>query len=272
MTSTLFDHDMDHRHQAAERRTIRRLVLAGVLQGVRGRRDWSVNDAASAASIAPMTWRRLEDGLDVRRRSLTAVDGLLGLPFGTTSRALDDDELMVDLLRRIGQHPPAELAADDYLGALADRARSAAAPRRTYTIGQEHLTDVRTTPTTYSAVLDPQTMAGLAATREALAAAVDAVRLPISDITRAAELAVSMHRRAVTPAIERAVRALLDALPDLVTADLTDSIRAADLLVAIPDYPDAVEAAVEVARAATARAIEAGLARQSEPAADPVAE
>jgi len=95
---SLFDDpDLRHGPDPAERRAVRRQVLGGILRLIRGRNAWSVNDAASAASIAPMTWRRLEDGLDVRKRTLTALDSLLGQPFGTVRRALDDDLVMVSL-------------------------------------------------------------------------------------------------------------------------------------------------------------------------------
>ncbi|MGD9530540.1 MAG: helix-turn-helix domain-containing protein, partial [Pseudonocardia sp.] len=124
---SLFDDpDLDHGPDLAERRTVRRQVLAGILRVIRGRNDWSVNDAASAASIAPMTWRRLEDGLDVRKRTLTALDSLLGQPFGTVRRALDDDLVMVSLtgLADVDASTVAPEDAGAFLDALAERFRT----------------------------------------------------------------------------------------------------------------------------------------------------
>jgi hypothetical protein len=120
MTAALFEEDVD---TEAERRQIRQLALGGALQLIRGRRAWSVNDAAQHAGLAPMTWRRIEDGLSVRAASHTAVDRLLDLPFGTTRRALNDDLMMVDIVKLTGTDTR-HVAADNAADFLADFART----------------------------------------------------------------------------------------------------------------------------------------------------
>lgn len=133
-TQTLFDDPTaEQGPDPAVRRAVRRAVLGGVLQLVRGTRGWAVNDAASHAGIAPMTWRRLEEGLDVRRRSLAALDHLLGEPVGGVQRALDDDLVMLALAGRYGVDVNAVGPADaaDCLNHLAERFRtgSSSTPR-----------------------------------------------------------------------------------------------------------------------------------------------
>lgn len=126
-TTTLFDdHDMDQGPDPGVRRAVRRAVLGGVLHLIRAARGWNVNDAASQAGMAPMTWRRLEDGLDVRRRSLAAVDHLLDEPLGTAQRALDDDLLMLSLAGKHGVDVTAAgpIGAADFLDQLAERFRT----------------------------------------------------------------------------------------------------------------------------------------------------
>jgi hypothetical protein len=120
MTAALFEEDVD---TEAERRQIRQLALGGALQLIRGRRAWSVNDAAQHAGLAPMTWRRIEDGLTVRAASHTAVDRLLELPFGTVRRALNDDLMMVDIVKLTGTDVR-HVATDNAAEFLADFART----------------------------------------------------------------------------------------------------------------------------------------------------
>lgn len=87
---------------AGKRATVRRQALGGALRLLRSHRRWSVQDAAAATGIAPMTWRRVEHGLDVRERTHTALDGLLGRGPGVVARALADDVLMVELVGALG--------------------------------------------------------------------------------------------------------------------------------------------------------------------------
>src|ERR1700754_683380 len=91
ITIVLDGGDMGQKPDPAVRRAVRQQVLAGAVRMVRTARGWSVNDTAAQAGVAPMTWRRVADGLDVRRKAMTAIDGVLNLPFGTAARALDDD-------------------------------------------------------------------------------------------------------------------------------------------------------------------------------------
>ncbi|QJY51232.1 hypothetical protein [Pseudonocardia broussonetiae] len=267
---------MAQRPDPAERRAVRRLVLAGMLQSIRARNGWSVNDAASRASIAPMTWRRLEDGLDVRRRSLTAVDGLLEQPFGTVSRALNDDLVMVELLRldRDDVDAVAPETSASYLDALAERQRSGS------TGGVHHyrsVTDhIGVTGSAASAVANlgalraqagGGTVARAAAELGALQAGTPSVENLLAGlaafstpnpgpVSQAAMLVDLITRRPMTPALENAVAAILAAMPDLVTDRLQDAARAVDVL-ALSENESLHEAAAEVARLATDRAVEA---------------
>lgn len=86
------DREEDHRRT-------RRLALGGALQLIRARNRWTVLDAAHHAQLAPMTVRRIEDGLPVRDRSYAALDKLLGLMPGSVKRALADDRVMADFVR-----------------------------------------------------------------------------------------------------------------------------------------------------------------------------
>lgn len=197
MTTSLFDQDVDHGPDPDERRAVRRAVLGGVLHSHRVSQGWSVNDAASAASIAPMTWRRLEEGLDVRRRSLTALDGLLGLPLGTTSRALDDDLAMVAFASAAGDVFTGMDTTDSaaYLDELAERFRSG-------TVGSRATVRV-TAATRYRS----GSLGGLTAT---------AGKPPASDLVLAAELVESIWTRpTITPTLQAAVDAVLAAMPEL---------------------------------------------------------
>lgn len=277
MKTTLFDDDdMAQRPDPAERRAVRRLVLAGMLQSVRARNGWSVNDAASRAGIAPMTWRRLEDGLDVRRRSHTAVDGLLEQPFGTVTRALNDDLVMVELLRVDREDVDAvepETAAS-YLDALAERHRSGS------TGGVHHYRTVTDSIGTTDSVgqahgaasasarlgglrAGSRSVEDLLATLAAASTPLQPPPPPVSDLTRAAQLVDHITRRALTPALENAVASILAAMPDLVTPHLDDAFAAVDVLSESPNRT-LNAAAGEIARIATDRAIEASKAAREE--------
>lgn len=240
------DQDMDHRPDPTERRTVRRLVLAGVLQGYRNGNGWSVNDAASKASMAPMTWRRLEEGLDVRRRAQSSVDSLLGLPFGTIARALNDDALMIELVMSHGNDVVDARKAKDpasFLDMLAERARSGSAPVHHYRTITDHAPAVDSVTASVSRVSAQVTP-------------------PISDLTRAAQLVDQITRRTLTPALENAVAAILAAMPDLITPNIHDATAAVDLMSASPNRTLNM-AAGEVARQATEAAIAAAKERAS---------
>ncbi len=247
---TLFDdHDVDRRPDPAERRAVRRHVLAGIVQALRRRHNWTVNDAASAASIAPMTWRRLEDGLDVRQRTLTALDSLLGQQFGTVRRALDDDLVMLELAQ-LADVDVAGVKPDGvsvYLDDLAERFRTGS-------------------PAPSSARAHARTATGhgtanLALSASAVGRAVDAARAAMpatSDLTRAAELVDLISKRSMTPALQLAVKAILAAMPDLVSvADLRVPMPTVDVL-SSAEISDVLDKAGEAVRAATNAAIADG--------------
>lgn len=252
---TLFDDDdVDQRPDPAVRQAVRRLVLGGILQVVRTRNAWSVNDAASAASIAPMTWRRVEEGLDVRKRTLTALDELLKQPFGTVRRALDDDLAMVALtqLADVDISEVSPTTAADFLDALAERFRTGTAVE-VYRHDVNPLT--REYTIRHAAGTVGINMRGLGVTQVPGARPAYRVRIPgppVSDLTRAAELVDHISRRATTPALERAVKALLAAMPDLVTPNLDDAFEAVNRLSMNSDW---AATAGKVAQRATDAAI-----------------
>lgn len=159
-----------------ERARVRRTVLGGVLHVVRVRRGWSVNDAAAAATLAPMTLRRVESGLAVRRRSLAALDGMLDQPAGTVERALADDVAMLALARLVvDERPddPADVGA--LLDQLAERFRSGTITSR---------------PSPTLPV--------------------------VSELVAAAALLDRLVQHPPTPAIDHAIDAIVKAMPDLV--------------------------------------------------------
>jgi len=202
--TTLFDDHDTANLTAAERRTIRRRALGGALAFVRTGRRWTVNDAASAAGLAPMTWRRLEDGLEVRQRSHSAVDNLLGLPFGTVKRALADDVLMVDLVAATGAVERATVPdheAGTFLASYADRVTTGTvrAPRPW-------------------PVVDDETRRSLLA----LSMHVPATRpTPLDSVTRMVEVLAPLAAR--SEAIAEAVRAAAAAIPDVIAHQVVEA-------------------------------------------------
>lgn len=100
--ATLFDDPNVTPQTEDEGPELRARALGGVLSVLRDRRGWSVEAAAAHAKLSHMTWRRLEEGRPVRGKSLAAVDQILERPIGTVRRALNDNLLMVDLVRLVG--------------------------------------------------------------------------------------------------------------------------------------------------------------------------
>jgi len=219
MTTTLFDdHENDHRPDPEQRRAARQLALGGVLQYLRAKNVWSVNDAASHAGIAPMTWRRLEDGLDVRQRTHVAIDKLLHAPFGTVKRALGDDWLMYHFLRDHG--PELHLISDlddvtpanvaDFLLHFAEDVRGMS-PRQS---ANPSMTSKWT--------LGPKaTLKHVDATRQEVETALAALSQHIpagrpTNLELATQLVERMTALPPTAAIDEAVHAILKAMPDLI--------------------------------------------------------
>jgi transcriptional regulator with XRE-family HTH domain len=124
MTAAIFEGTVDQ--DAVEHRQTRRMALGGALQLIRLRNGWNVNDAASRAGIAPMTWRRMEDGQNVRANSYAAVDKLLGLTFGAVKRALNDDLLMVQEIVKLTGTDVRHVASDNAHEFLSEFARTTA--------------------------------------------------------------------------------------------------------------------------------------------------
>lgn len=241
---TLFDdHDVDHRPDQAHRRAVRRHVLAAVLSTWRAERGWSVNDAASKASIAPMTWRRMEQGLDVRRRTLTALDGVLGQPLGTVTRALNDDYLMVSLAGQSAVIAPSDL--DDDPAVVLDRvaARQNGTHHRRQVVETVGIASEEAvgTPTVR---VHPATATGAGTAGDVTAAATAALggmrshagSWPVVDeATRRALVALSMHVPAARPTALEAVQRMVERLAPLTVQSeaIAAAVRAA--VAAMPD-------------------------------------
>lgn len=209
MESTLFDEtDTDHRPDPAERRRTRLLALGGALQLLRTGRGWNVNDAASAANVAPMTWRRLEEGQAVRRRTHVAVDVLLDQPFGTVERAVADDVLMLNLVAHLGAVDRASVTDDDAGDVLAAYTqRLVTGSTRPVQTGRPSSSP---RPGSGWPVVDPATSAALAALSQHVPAC-HPTELEL--VQRTIERLVNLHP---TPAIDALVKAALEALPDLI--------------------------------------------------------
>lgn len=247
--ATLFDDPvMTSRPDPARRKAVRRQVLGGILQVIRARRAWSVTDAASQAGIAPMTWRRLEDGLEVRQRTLTALDGLLGQSFGTVRRALDDDGALAHLVALTGVDTP-PVDPDEigpYLDALAERLRTGTVTgSATANLGGAHQ--------------GPRTATGTGRAALALGPLGFGTRKveteEPSTITLAAQLVDRLTRGPMTEAIEHAVASILAAMPDLVRGgDMRAAAPAVDVLSG-SSHPTLHQAAAELAQQATEEAI-----------------
>lgn len=261
------DHDMTTGPDLVKRQAVRRQVLGGILQVIRARNSWSVSDAAAAASIAPMTWRRLEEGLDVRQRTLTALDGLLGQPFGTVRRALDDDGVMTNLvgLTELDTPPVDPADVEGFLDELAERFRTGSVrhvtTRATVAAGASAFARAMQNRGAASANLGGLTASagGLSPEREremlAQLAAASVANYP-SAITLAAQLVDRITRETMTPAIENAVAAILAAMPDLVArGTLHDAVPAVDVLSQSPNKT-LHQAAAEIVKQATEEAIE----------------
>lgn len=221
MSTTLFDDPgMTHHHDQNARRHARRLALGGALQLIRTRNGWSVNDAAEAAKIAPMTWRRMEDGLDVRERSHAALDVLLDLPFGTVKRALADDLLMVEIVKMAGvdvRHVASDNAAE-FLATFAEQTRTGS-PRQVRAthhravadaVGVQDRADPIHARRATAGACDEQLLDALAALSQHVP------RVQPTPMELATNLVETLAALNVTPAIEEAVQAVLRAMPDLI--------------------------------------------------------
>jgi hypothetical protein len=148
-----------------------------------------VAEAAERAGIAPMTWRRVEDGLVVRDRSHVALDRLLECPPGTVKRALADDMLMVELVKRragVDARGVAEDNAAEWLDRFAMQTRTGS-PRQLRLIHGD-----RSPAVVVPGARRPSSL--------------ELVNRVVEQLSRAEDL---------TPAMRDLVRAIASALPDL---------------------------------------------------------
>lgn len=205
MSGTLPFDDLDETGTAA--RQVRRLALGGGLQYLRAEKHWKVADAASHADVAPMTWRRLEHGLQVRDGSYAKVDELLSLRPGSVKSALADDNAMLDLLRRIGVQIPRQ-ASRDAAAVLEEFARATVAntPRLE-----------RVAP-----AVAPDTMRALAAAASHVPAIQPTV---LQQVTRMLEQLDQATAELRTPAVQELIEAAAKAIPDLMRGQLDDADR-----------------------------------------------
>lgn len=217
--TTLFD-DTEVTHDATEHRAVRRLALGGAIQLVRTRNGWNVTEAAANAGLAPMTWRRVEDGLDVRERSHAALDRVLKVAFGTVKRALADDVQMLELLKLTGvdtRHVASDNAAE-FLEAFAEQTRTGS-PRQKRMIGPQRSGPVRSGlpghgPVSSWPAVDGRTRDAL----EAMSMHVPAVQP--TDLQLVQRMVDQLTRTAVTPAVRDLIEAALKAMPDLIARQL----------------------------------------------------
>lgn len=178
-----------------------RLALGGAVQVLRARRGWKVADAAVAVGLAPMTWRRIESGQQVRPRSYLALDTLFEVDPGTVTRALRDDVLMVELIRVAGVDT--RHVAPDNAGEFLDTFVRQTAPTAPVLPSQP--------------VVTPQTMRALAAAADH----VPSVRPTNLELTH--RLIEQLLATAVpTPAVKALLKTAMEAVPDLMAAQLRD--------------------------------------------------
>lgn len=190
----LYD-DMDVNDTPERRRQNRRLALGGAVQTFRARQRMNVHAAAAQAGLAPMTLRRVEEGQRVRDASYAQTDDFLGLPVGTTKRALNDDELMVELMRRAG----VDVDAEDNAAEVVARFAAQTAPAKAHPAVEPHH-------------------------REALAACAQHVPAAATPLDYARELVRSIYGSEV-PELRDVVAAVNRALPDLMALDLQQAER-----------------------------------------------
>lgn len=203
MTETLFDSISVNHDEAL---VVRRRALGGAVQTLRARQGWKVADAAVAAHIAPMTYRRIEDGMTVREKSYLAVDVLFDVAPGTVKRALRDDTLMVEIVGRAGvdvRHVTPDRAAR-FLDSFARQTTTGETPQ-------------------------PAVTPDMA----------EALRLASQHVPAATPTNLALAHRLVeqlldttrpTPATKALLKAALEAMPDLIAEqlhDCEDDVRAA---------------------------------------------
>lgn len=211
------------------RRTVRRLALGGGLQIVRARLGLNVNEAAARAKLAPMTFRRLEDGMDVREKSLTAVDRFLDVVVGSVKRALADDMQMIELLKLVGvdvRHVAADNAGE-FLAAFADQTRTDS-PRQQRVLGPQRSGPDRSGlpghgPVSGWPAIEDHHRDALWSTAQHVPA------VQPTDLQLVQRMVDQLTSKPVTPAVRELIEAALKAMPDLIQRQLVaaeEDIRA----------------------------------------------
>lgn len=216
MDHALFEDPAMYGQDDRQRGAMRAFALGGVLQLLRASRGWSVEQAAVHAGLGHMTWRRMEDGFTVRNKTYAAVDSLFELPFGTTKRALADDLLMVQLIARVGidtvevtTSTAAPFVERFARQTLSKAGKQTVQARAGVALGSGHSSDVERQRAIRQAV-------------ERNMPPIQPPRLPVSDLEAVASVLDRITRRHLTPRLDKAVRALLDAMPDLIERSLVD--------------------------------------------------
>lgn len=81
---------------------INRCALGAFLRHWRGFHELSVEEVVKLAGIGHTSWRRMEEGNPAWARTYTRVEKYLELPSGLISRALADDEALIQLAEHVG--------------------------------------------------------------------------------------------------------------------------------------------------------------------------
>ena len=87
---------------------LRRAALGAFLRHWRAAQDLSVEAMAERAGLSHMSWRRAEDGHELRARTYNAVETVTELPAGLVMRSLKDDEALIELATHLGIAGPDE--------------------------------------------------------------------------------------------------------------------------------------------------------------------
>lgn len=204
----LFGDSVTAQEAEVEARARRAYALAGLLQVVRSRQGWSVEQAAVHAGIGHMTWRRAEQGVPSRLKTYAAMDRLFELPAGTVHRATQNDDRLVEL----AEHLEVDTTDARNMGSSAWVAKFAEGTAAVTPAGRMvHL------PTARQAPRNPELLDAL----EALAQH----RPPVvpTDLQAAIDLIGRMAKHEPTPDIRAAIDAVLRAVPDMIGVAVRDA-------------------------------------------------
>ena len=82
--------------------SMRRCALGAFLRHWRASQGLSIEAMAERAGLSHMSWRRAEDGHELRAKTYNAVETVAQLPAGMVSRALLDDDALIELAGQLG--------------------------------------------------------------------------------------------------------------------------------------------------------------------------